>query len=78
MWVISRPYCHCFPNSYDKALRKVNTTTKGLSEEVYAHKQELRKALGDLGIPDVHEQLSGLTKHLEGNLIIFNPCKRRP
>lgn len=49
-------------------LRKVNDDITLLSREARAHNKNLRKALADLDIPRIHDQLSELTKNLESLL----------
>lgn len=46
-------------------LRKVNDEITFVSTEARAHNANLRKALADLDIPRIHDQLSELTKNLE-------------
>lgn len=52
-------------------LRKVNDNITLVSTEALAHNKNLRKALADLDIPRIHDQLSELTKNLESQLAHF-------
>jgi hypothetical protein len=46
-------------------LRKANDEIRLVSSEARTHTKELRKALTDLDVPRIHDQLSEITKTLE-------------
>ena len=50
-------------------LRKANDDIRLVSTEALAHHKESRKALVDLDVPRIHDQLSQLTKNLESPLV---------